>query len=85
MLDRLHQLGLNVFASQKVYCPVLVMHGEIDRTIPIQHSRKVDEAALAPKISLWVKDAEHDSVSAIADERYDQALLSFQKLIDRHH
>ncbi len=74
----------NLDKLQKVHCPVLVMHGGIDRTIPIQHGRKLYEVASEPKISLWVKDAGHDDLPEIAGKRYDQALLSFQKLIDTH-
>jgi abhydrolase domain-containing protein 17 len=74
----------NLDKLKQVHCPVLVMHGEIDRTIPIQHGQKLYQAASAPKISLWVKDAGHGEVPAIAGNRYDEALLSFQKLIDSH-
>jgi abhydrolase domain-containing protein 17 len=74
----------NLDKLQKIHCPVLVMHGGIDRTIPIQHGQKLYEAASDPKISLWVPDAGHGEVPAIAGKQYDEALLSFQKLIDTH-
>jgi abhydrolase domain-containing protein 17 len=75
----------NLDKLPKVHCPVLVMHGGIDRTIPIQHGRRLYEAASEPKISLWVKDAGHGEVPEIAGKQYDQAILSFQKLIEAHH
>ena len=74
----------NLGKLQKIRCPILVMHGEIDRTIPIEHGRKLYKAASEPKISLWVQTAGHNNLAEIAGERYDRSLLSFQKLIDTH-
>jgi abhydrolase domain-containing protein 17 len=74
----------NLDKLPKVRFPVLVMHGENDRTIPIAHGRKLYEAASAPKISLWVQAAGHNDLAEIAGKRYDRVLLSFQGLIDTH-
>jgi abhydrolase domain-containing protein 17 len=74
----------NLDKLQKVRCPVLVMHGENDRTIPIEHGRKLYKAASEPKLSLWVRDAGHNDLAEIAGKNYDRSLLSFQKLIDTH-
>lgn len=74
----------NLDKLRKVRCPVLVMHGETDRTIPIEHGRNLYEAASTPKISLWVQAAGHNDLSEIAGTSYDRALMSFQQLIDTH-
>jgi pimeloyl-ACP methyl ester carboxylesterase len=74
----------NLDKLQKIRCPILVMHGEIDRTIPIQHGQKLYEVASEPKLSLWVQAAGHNDLAEVAGERYDRSLLSFQKLIDTH-
>jgi abhydrolase domain-containing protein 17 len=60
------------------------MHGQSDRTIPTQHSHTLYEAALDPKISLWIAAAGHDNFTEIAGSRHQQALLSFQQLIKTH-
>jgi abhydrolase domain-containing protein 17 len=71
----------NIDKIHKVNCPVLIMHGRADRVIPFQHGLKLYEAALEPKMSLWVTDAGHNDFMPIAGKRHQQALLSFQKLI----
>src|SRR5437764_7988233 len=44
----------NIDKIGKVRCPVLVMHGNNDRTIPISHGKNLYDAILAPKACLWV-------------------------------
>jgi len=74
----------NLDKLQKVRCPVLVMHGQADQTIPIKHGQTLYEAASEPKMSLWVAGAGHDDFTWIAGERHQQTLLSFQKLVETH-
>lgn len=74
----------NLDRISKVRCPVLVMHGQADRTILISHGRSLDEAAPEPKMSLWIAGAGHNDLSDVAGDRYRQALLSFQQLIKTH-
>lgn len=71
----------NLDKLPKVNCPVLVMHGQADETIPIQHGRSLYQAAPEPKMSLWIADAGHNDFTAVAGERYRQTLLSFQQLV----
>ena len=73
-LDKLHQ----------VRSPILVMHGQDDQTIPIQHGQRLYEAASQPKMSLWIAGAGHDDLIWVAGDRYQQTLLSFQQLIAKH-
>nr|WP_010471600.1 alpha/beta hydrolase [Acaryochloris sp. CCMEE 5410] len=70
-LDRLKQVKV----------PVLVMHGENDQVIPIDHGRQLFAAASGPKRSLWVAGAGHNNFPQVAGERYFQALNEFQKLV----
>jgi abhydrolase domain-containing protein 17 len=72
----------NLDKLQKVHCPVLVMHGQADRLIPIQQGRSLYEAASEPKMSLWVADAGHNDFADVAGDRYRQTLLSFQQLVN---
>jgi abhydrolase domain-containing protein 17 len=71
----------NLDKLQKVRCPILVMHGQADQTIPIQHGQTLYASASEPKMSLWVAGAGHDDFTWVAGERHQQALLSFQQLV----
>jgi abhydrolase domain-containing protein 17 len=72
----------NLDKLRKVHCPVLVMHGQADRTIPFYHGQTLHEAASEPKLSLWVAGADHNDFTEVAGDRYRQTLLSFQKLVE---
>lgn len=74
----------NLDKLQKIRCPILVMHGQADQTIPIQHGRTLYEAASEPKMSLWVAEAGHDDFTWVAGERHRQTLLSSQQLVETH-
>lgn len=74
----------NLDKLRSVHCPVLVMHGQVDQTIPIQHGQALYEAAPEPKMSLWIAEAGHDDFTWAAGERYQQTLLSFQQLVESH-
>jgi abhydrolase domain-containing protein 17 len=72
----------NLDKLRQIRCPVLVMHGQADQTIPIGHGQTLYKAASEPKMSLWVAGAGHNDFTVIAGERHRQALLSFQQLIE---
>jgi abhydrolase domain-containing protein 17 len=74
----------NLDKLNKVHRPVLIMQGQSDRTIPVQHGHILYEAALDPKMSLWIAEAGHDDFTVVAGNRYQQALFSFQELIKTH-
>jgi len=74
----------NLDKLRKVHCPVLVMHGQADQTIPIQHGQRLYEAAREPKMSLWVAEAGHNDLDQVAGERYQQTLVAFQRLLEPH-
>ncbi len=74
----------NLDKLRKVHCPVLVMHGQADETIPIQHGRRLYEAARDPKMSLWVAEAGHNDLDRVAGERYQKTLVAFQRLVAIH-
>lgn len=70
----------NLDRLKQVKAPVLVMHGEDDQVIPIEHGRQLFEAASEPKRSLWVAGAGHNDFPQVAGEKYFQALKEFQQL-----
>jgi abhydrolase domain-containing protein 17 len=71
----------NLDKIKKVKCPVLVMHGKADDTIPLSHGQQLYAAVKSPKISLWVDEAGHNDLMWVADKRYGEILRQFVKLI----
>ena len=74
----------NLDKLSQIHCPVLIMQGQSDRTIPIQHGYALYKAASEPKMSLWVAAAGHNDFTWVAGNRHQQALQSFQKLMETH-
>jgi pimeloyl-ACP methyl ester carboxylesterase len=64
-----------------VNCPVLVIHGARDSVIPFRHGRELFKRAPDPKFSLWLEDAGHNNVIAVAGEKYWEAITSFAQLL----
>lgn len=52
----------------KIDAPLLWLHGEADRVVPIHHGRRVFDAAKTPKTAIVVPDANHYGL-------YDKSLL----------
>lgn len=71
----------NLDKIRRIRCPVLVMHGQLDRIVPFSHGQALYEAAPEPKMSLWLTEAGHNDFTWVAGDRHRQTLLSFQKLI----
>ena len=70
--------------SKIVRCPVLVMHGEADDIIPLQHGQRLYASAPEPKQSLWISGAGHNDFMEVAGDRQQKALSSFEQLVDKH-
>jgi abhydrolase domain-containing protein 17 len=68
----------------RVRCPVLVLHGEADEVIPLQHGQRLYASAPEPKQSLWIPGAGHNDFMEVAGDRQQQALLEFQQLIQKN-
>ena len=67
--------NINKIASIK--CPVLVIHGKRDWTIPFHHGEKLFAAANEPKTSLWIDNAGHNNLFDVASGKYLNAIRSF--------
>lgn len=78
VLTRVRILPFDKFANlekmPRVKCPVLVIQGTADETIPFSHGRRLFAAAPEPKHRLWVEGAGHNDVVETAGEAYWQAL-----------
>jgi fermentation-respiration switch protein FrsA (DUF1100 family) len=60
------------------------MHGQMDNTIPFSHGIKLFAAAPSPKLSLWIKEANHNDFFWEAGERYGETLQKFAQLISEN-
>ncbi|MSP83320.1 MAG: alpha/beta hydrolase [Alphaproteobacteria bacterium] len=58
----------------RVRCPILVLHGEADRVVPIRFGRDLFAAANEPKSAWWSGAAAHDD---LYDHGAAEALLEF--------
>ena len=45
-----------------IAAPLLIVHGELDRTIPIRFGRTLFEAAREPKQAVWLPTAGHNDI-----------------------
>jgi fermentation-respiration switch protein FrsA (DUF1100 family) len=63
-----------------VKCPVLVVHGEADHVIPFRHGRMLFALAPEPKRALWVANAGHNDLPALAGKSYWEAISAFRAL-----
>ncbi len=64
----------NLESLPKVQCPVLVIHGTQDQTVPFNHGQRLLAAAPAGAQHLWVEGAGHNNVIATAGDAYWRAL-----------
>jgi hypothetical protein len=75
--EKFHSMG----KLSKVNCPVLVIHGTQDPTIPFWHGEKLYAIAPLPKRFLWVEGADHENLVEVAGDRYFQAIQAFAETI----
>ena len=69
---------------KNVNCPVLVIHGNVDRVIPFSHGQELFATANQPKLSFWVNGAGHNNLLEVAGEKYVKVMGEFVKLIERN-
>jgi len=72
---------------QRVRAPLLVIAGERDRIVPIEYSRRLYEAAGAPKTLLLLPGADHNDDELLAGDEMIQAIVRFLQPLagDRGH
>jgi fermentation-respiration switch protein FrsA (DUF1100 family) len=67
-----------IFRIRNVEAPVLVLHGDLDETIPIAQGRKLFEAANEPKTFRELTGAAHNDTYIAAPEAFFGALEQFR-------
>ncbi|MDY7014645.1 MAG: alpha/beta hydrolase [Cyanobacteriota bacterium] len=75
----------NLDKIQNITCPVLIIHGMEDTTVPFSHGRQLFQAAPEPKLFLGVEGASHNDLVWVAGERYLQALREFARVLSTQH
>src|SRR5262245_48665286 len=85
VLTRVQLLPFDKFRNldkiARISCPVLVMHGMEDDIIPIDHGRRLFNAAPEPKRALWVEGAGHNDFMLVAGDRQARALIDFAAML----
>ena len=62
---------------QRVRAPLLVIAGGRDRIVPIENSRRLYDAAAAPKTLLVLPDADHNDDELLAGDEMIRAIVRF--------
>ena len=68
---------------KKVDCPVLVIHGRDDTTVPFWHGQKLYDAAPRGKMHLWIDGARHNDYAYVAGEAYFDAFKTFSRQVEK--
>ncbi|MEH1906206.1 alpha/beta hydrolase [Nostoc sp.] len=71
----------NLDNIKNVKCPILVIHGKADDIIPFAHGQKLFNAAISPKLYLWVEKANHNDLFWVDEEKYQKTLQEFTNLV----
>jgi fermentation-respiration switch protein FrsA (DUF1100 family) len=62
---------------QQIRVPLLVIAGGHDRIVPIENSRRLYDAALAPKTLLVLPDTDHNDFELLAGEEMVRTIVRF--------
>jgi abhydrolase domain-containing protein 17 len=62
----------------RVECPVLIIHGRLDRVIPFSHGESLFNQFKVPKSHLWVDEAGHNDLHILASSEIQRAILEFK-------
>lgn len=63
-------------AAASTSVPVFLIHGQVDRNIPVRHARRIH--ALAPRVTLWeVPNADHCGAVSTAREEFERRVLGW--------
>lgn len=67
----------NLARIDEVQCPVLFVHGQKDRIIPLWHGQALFERAKEPKEKCWIPDAGHNDLQHAGHTIYWRAIRRF--------
>jgi len=67
----------NITKISHVTCPVMIIHGKMDVTIPLHHGEQLFKAANKPKYILLLDNVGHNNMFSVAGEQYLAAVGNF--------
>jgi pimeloyl-ACP methyl ester carboxylesterase len=67
----------NLARIPNIQCPVLILHGTRDETVPFSHGKKLLEAAPEPRSFAWFTDGGHNNLIEDYTDVYSSAILQF--------
>ena len=67
----------NLKKLPELRCPVMIIHGTADGTVPVWHGRKLFEAIPGRKASLFVEGGPHSGLADFTGPRYAEELRKF--------
>lgn len=73
----------NANKAARLRCPLLLVHGTEDRTVPRWHGETIFAAAPEPKMKLIVEGGYHSNVIEVAAESYWETLRAFVAKLSR--
>jgi len=62
---------------RRIRVPLLIIAGGRDRIVPVDNTRRLYEAALAPKTLVILPDADHNDDELLAGDEMIQAIVRF--------
>jgi fermentation-respiration switch protein FrsA (DUF1100 family) len=68
---------VNIRKAPLLRCPVMVIHGSADDTVPFSHGEKLFAAVTARKAKLFVQDGPHGGLADFTGPRYWEELKKF--------
>ncbi|MEO0796443.1 MAG: alpha/beta hydrolase [Verrucomicrobiota bacterium] len=73
----------NLAVIDEINCPILIMHGTEDGTVPFAHAEDLFEKAKDPKYKLFIEGANHNNLVELAGSRYWDAIESFTESLSK--
>lgn len=67
----------NLAKIAELRCPVMIIHGTADRTVPFWHGRRLYDAASAPKAKLFAEGGPHTGLADYVGPGYAEELRRF--------
>lgn len=68
----------NYSKADDISCPVLLIHGKQDRTVPFTHAEMMGKALKVPVTTLFVDEAGHNNLIESAGNDYWDAIIKFR-------
>jgi fermentation-respiration switch protein FrsA (DUF1100 family) len=67
----------SIARAHQVRCPVLVIAGRRDTIVPIDHTRRLYDAVVAPKTFVELASADHNDYALLAGDEMIESILRF--------